>query len=784
VNRFFTLFVLIQFMVSIALAASPARMEDAVVKNTISIGSNAVANSKSLLDLSSTTKGLLYPRMTTAQRTAIASPPEGLVVYDTDLDRIAYYTGGAWRTNATLDGTETFTGKTHTDPIISDAVRLSEQSSTPSTPASGYKKLYAKNDGKVYTLNSSGVESQVGAGSGGGTLNWITNYDLETDATGWNAYFDAGTAPVDATGGSPSPFSCTRVADTSLKGTGVLRLTHPAALYQGAGCSFDFTVDKGYRTRTVEVSFLYRVSSGTMTAGSDSTTGDLVVYAYNKGDVSGTTRVIQLTPYKTTCNSSSQCNFVGYFQLDAQDTQYRLALHWAGTGTSAVNVDFDEISVGPKNSAQGPPVSDATSYTPTLSNITATVNSSTWQRIGDRMRIVGTLTLTGAASGNIGISLPSGYSIDTSKVNSSTAQNLGVAYAVDATGNLYTGNALYGGTSTINFTGPNTASRWNATVPFTWASSDTLSYIVDVPIQGWGSNLAMSNDGDSRPTGALYQGTATGTLNSSQNLVTFPTKRSDSHAAYSSGTYTVPSAGYYDISATAEVNATYAAGGGASIFIKVNGTEISRGKATQVGSGAGYVLPTAIVKFYPLNAGDLVTVYVTTDGTSPSYGGTGGGFAISKVQGREATVPGDPLLALYTSSANQTFSNTTPVALVHGTKVYDTFNLYNSSTGVFTCNQAMKVRVSGAFFLTSATYVLGSRAYISLYKNGSQSKIMNAQYGIAAQTTPISLGGTATIDCVAGDTLQVYAGADANAATTLNGNAQGNWVSYEKAGNF
>ena len=44
-----------------------------------------------MLDISSTTQGLLPPRMTQAQRTAIAAPADGLVVYQTDLSRGFYY---------------------------------------------------------------------------------------------------------------------------------------------------------------------------------------------------------------------------------------------------------------------------------------------------------------------------------------------------------------------------------------------------------------------------------------------------------------------------------------------------------------------------------------------------------------------------------------------------------------------------------------------------------------------------------------------------------------------
>ena len=49
--------------------------------------------------------------------------------------------------------------------IISKWVKAQthKEISTPTSPASGYLKLYFKNDGKLYKLNSSGVESTTGA---------------------------------------------------------------------------------------------------------------------------------------------------------------------------------------------------------------------------------------------------------------------------------------------------------------------------------------------------------------------------------------------------------------------------------------------------------------------------------------------------------------------------------------------------------------------------------------------------------------------------------------------
>jgi len=54
-----------------------------------------------VLEITSTTAGVLFPRMTTAQKTAIASPVAGLVVYDTTLNKLCVYTT-TWETITSL----------------------------------------------------------------------------------------------------------------------------------------------------------------------------------------------------------------------------------------------------------------------------------------------------------------------------------------------------------------------------------------------------------------------------------------------------------------------------------------------------------------------------------------------------------------------------------------------------------------------------------------------------------------------------------------------------------
>ncbi len=50
-----------------------------------------------MLDVQSTTKGVLVPRLSTAQRTAVANPAAGLLVYDTDQSGFWFFDGAAWQ---------------------------------------------------------------------------------------------------------------------------------------------------------------------------------------------------------------------------------------------------------------------------------------------------------------------------------------------------------------------------------------------------------------------------------------------------------------------------------------------------------------------------------------------------------------------------------------------------------------------------------------------------------------------------------------------------------------
>jgi hypothetical protein len=64
--------------------------------NRLGIGTNS-PNASSILDVSSSSKGILIPRMTAAQKNAITAPTTGLLIFQTDSPSdFYYYSGSSW----------------------------------------------------------------------------------------------------------------------------------------------------------------------------------------------------------------------------------------------------------------------------------------------------------------------------------------------------------------------------------------------------------------------------------------------------------------------------------------------------------------------------------------------------------------------------------------------------------------------------------------------------------------------------------------------------------------
>jgi len=120
-------------------------------------------NASALLDLTSTAKGFLPPRMTTLQRGAIATPANGLQVYDTDLKDLMIFNGTAWVKpgSSSSSGVTSVSGTAPiavangtTTPVISLPAAASGQSGYLS--AADWATFNAKGSGTVTSVTASG----------------------------------------------------------------------------------------------------------------------------------------------------------------------------------------------------------------------------------------------------------------------------------------------------------------------------------------------------------------------------------------------------------------------------------------------------------------------------------------------------------------------------------------------------------------------------------------------------------------------------------------------------
>jgi len=87
-----------------------------LISQSVAINSDGTtAHNSAILDVKSTTKGILAPRMTTVQRTAIGTPAAGLLVYDTDTNSYWCYNGSVWTNFSTSGAGWLLTGNSGTN---------------------------------------------------------------------------------------------------------------------------------------------------------------------------------------------------------------------------------------------------------------------------------------------------------------------------------------------------------------------------------------------------------------------------------------------------------------------------------------------------------------------------------------------------------------------------------------------------------------------------------------------------------------------------------------------
>ncbi len=163
----------------------------------------ATPHASALLDLTSTTKAFLPPRMTTAQRNAISPATAGLVIYNTTINQLETYTGASWnalysgnalhfaqyRANAIQTGfTADVTKVNFPTPVINSGSIAISSGNTFTLPANRIYRVDVNMGWKdggwcrfgIYNASTGAILSQTahmegGAASGSGTISYFVD---------------------------------------------------------------------------------------------------------------------------------------------------------------------------------------------------------------------------------------------------------------------------------------------------------------------------------------------------------------------------------------------------------------------------------------------------------------------------------------------------------------------------------------------------------------------------------------------------------------------------------
>jgi hypothetical protein len=673
----------------------------------------------------------------------------------------------------TVSHNQNISNKTIIAPILttpySDVFLTYEQGVPPSTPASGVRKLYSKSDG-FYQLDSTGLETKVGSGSGSGSgsgvVNLIVNGSAEDAVSSiFIPYKDTGSRPTDGTGGSPT-VGTSVTATNPLNGLKSYLLTKPAAAsYQGEGWALPATaLDHAFRAKALKISFDYIVNSGTFVAGTSTTDGDIIWTCY---DITNSKIVEPSNIKMLTSSTTISDKFEATVQFDSNCTSFRLIAHVASSSTQLIQIKVDNVTVSPQNYVYGTPITDWVSYTPTFQNLGTVVNPIfRYRRVGSSVEIEGAWTNGTVAGSQASVSLPSGL--------------IGTSPYYFVAGSYGSQGSTTGSEVIFHYVNNNLVfgmANWQVFATGTqMATGGICSLNASIPIQGWSSSIQMSDSYDGRIiTAKATIATAFTTTINSVVKVPFNTVAFDDVGGFSSGTYTIKSAGKYNI--YGKVNSESTAGTGELVaYLTINGVAGEATTSTKSGTAA----QPANCNFdflADLKAGDTVEIHVFQNlaaglhlrGDNVVFGITA--FNIQKVQGPQAIAASEKISLKYRTTAGPTINTTTPV-ITYGTKVFDTHGIY--SGGNVTISRAGKYRVGGAFQTVTRTSAIDNATILMIYVNGALADYAAIDIDHTTTTHRAAANGSVDLDLLSGDvvTFRIYS----DVSTTLSTVGQANYV--------
>ena len=648
-----------------------------------------------------------------------------------------------------VDSAQTLANKSVQTPSRLDVKQdtLANLTTYASTASNG-QICFATDTKEMYQVIDSALEAVgSGEGSGIGGFNYIENYSFADDITG--------VATSDATN-----FAISHDSSTKFREAGSLKISKAASDESGEVVNIEFEIEEFDNSEILTAKFDYDLTDANYN------TGDYEAYIEYTDDGGTTWEYLHGSRYEIQAGKGTAS---WQFQTDSTETEYRIAIECIATHTDAIDGWFKNVIVGPA----APEVRGAI-ITEWETDINFVLSSATWnsnsnmavktRRVGSNLEFVGTLAITGAPTGggDLYLELPSSYPIDTAKINSTTVlkSHLGVATYVDASTGVYEGSLSYGGASNLlvfTYNGTGNIGIVNATNPITFGNTDTITFRGSIPIQGWSSDIVLSSSTSNRTVSLISYIDSAQAVTDGSTIVFTP--EYDSHAGLSTGVYTIPEDGIYDVASIATTDSVSAAVG--NLFM----IELVKNGSTTIADGTrDYCQDTTSRSYSSILAEQGVKLLkddtlevkfaeglpaVNLNASAPSNR-----FTVKKT-GPGQTIGKEPKVYGSYSCATGQSIGTSATTIVYSTKVSDSNGIYNTSTGVLTIPRDGHMRVNANFLNANNR----STAYIIVYVDrGAGDTTFAARYSFAKVGSETQLTPSVPVlvtDLKKGDTIKI-----------------------------
>lgn len=605
------------------------------------------------------------------------------------------------------DATQTLSNKT-----FSDAITLDGLAAAPSNPSSGFYKAYVKDDTQKLTiLNSAGVETTVGSGSGEINLLGATG-DAEAGTTGWLLdSVAAATRPSGSLNGTTAGITFSTTTTSPMNGNTSFTFAKDAVNRQGQLARNNFLIPLEFRAKVLSIKVPYIVNSGTFVAGSSSADSDLIVYVREFNGSVYTWK--EPSSFKLLSNSTTISDeYRSEFQTNYDTISADLVLYVASTSAADYTIKLDDISVSPSKAIYGTPKTDWTPYVPTIGNLGTVTNMQMWwKQDGDTMLIQGSFTGGVRVAAAATMTLPSGHSVDTSKIGTSSTACFGFATRNNANDEAQV--SITYSSPTVMFLGFDAAT-------VNYNDNDNIQILAAVPILGWSSSVKMSSETDNRLYSAGYGGTTSTATNTGDTAIIFTSLMSkDTHSSYNSttGVIKVQNAGTLNVFATFNLALTpTSANAPISIKAKLNGVTKLQGIEYSSALAASTFQPKLFGKI-DVVAGDEIQFFsnqqavagaqAITNDISMTY------FTVEEAKGPAAMAASEKITA---SARNSSGQATGAVATITGwSEEEDSHGSFNPTTGEFIAPSARTYR---AFCSITIVSPASGDLRLFVYKNG------------------------------------------------------------------